>query len=75
MDREMTWEDRNIVDHGPNQISGQALPTSRGVIYMPNSEVNFTGGSGTLAKCTNIMADARKFAAPQPFCRRLLRVG
>ena len=63
----LIFEDRKVFDNGPNHISGQAASNIEGIIYMPNSTLNFAGGSGTIAQYNAIVADTLAFTGQSTF--------
>lgn len=52
----LIWDDRKIFDNGPNHIEGTAASNIEGIIYMPNSILNFAGGSSTNAQYTGLVS-------------------
>lgn len=52
----LIFEDRNIFDNGPNHVEGNSGSNIEGIIYMPNSILNYAGGSGTIAQYNGIVA-------------------
>ncbi|MCC6537315.1 MAG: hypothetical protein IT162_07190 [Bryobacterales bacterium] len=52
----LIWDDRKIFDNGPNHIEGTAASDIEGIIYMPNSILNFAGGSSTTANYTGLVS-------------------
>jgi len=68
-DREamLIFEDRRTFDNTPNTIAGQANSTFEGVIYMPNSKLNFSGGSNTNARYTSIVVDTLSLTGQSRF--------
>lgn len=63
----LIFEDRNIFDNGPNHIDGSSSSNIEGVIYMPNSDLNYAGGSGTVAQYTGIITDTLAFTGHSRF--------
>lgn len=63
----LIWEDRRIFDNGPNHVEGHTSSNIEGVIYMPNSDLNYAGGSGTVAQYTNIVTNTLKFTGQSRF--------
>lgn len=61
------FEDRNIVDNGPNHIEGNSDSNIEGIIYMPNSDLNYAGGSGTVAQYTGIVASTLSYTGNSRF--------
>lgn len=57
----LVFENRNIFDNGPNHIEGNSTSNIEGIIYMPNSILNYAGGSGTIAAYNGIIADTLAF--------------
>ena len=52
----LIWDDRKIFDNGPNHVEGSANSNIEGIIYMPNSILNFAGGSSTSAQYTGLVS-------------------
>ena len=63
----LIFEDRKIFDNGPNHIEGQATSSIEGIIYMPNSVLNFAGGSGTNAQYSGIVSNTLAFTGQSTF--------
>lgn len=63
----LIWEDRGIESQGPNHVEGHSESNLEGVIYMPNSDLNYAGGSGTVAQYANIVVNTLKFTGHSRF--------
>ena len=63
----LIFEDRAIFDGSPNKIEGGSLSNIEGIIYMPNSSLNFAGGSNTLAHYNGIVARTLSFTGHSRF--------
>lgn len=63
----LIWEDRSVFDNGPNHIDGHSSSSIEGVIYMPNSDLNYAGGSNTDAQYANIVVSTLKFTGHSRF--------
>lgn len=63
----LIFEDRTIFDNGPNHIEGSANSNIEGIIYMPNSVLNFAGGSGTIAQYSGLVTRTLAFTGHSTF--------
>lgn len=63
----LIFEDRRVTDPGPNVIAGSASSDIEGIIYMPNSNLNFTGGSNTSAAYQGIVVQTLGFTGNSTF--------
>ncbi len=63
----LIFEDRKVFDNGPNHVEGQVGSNIEGIIYMPNSILNFAGGSGTIAQYNGIVSRTLAFTGQSTF--------
>ncbi len=52
----LMYQDRRANDSGTEKINGNALTALQGAIYMPSREVQFTGTSGMITDCLQLVA-------------------
>ena len=50
------YQDRRAIDSGTNKINGNSSSKYQGAIYMPNQEVQFSGTSGMVTQCFQLVA-------------------
>jgi hypothetical protein len=63
----LIFENRTIFDTVPNHIEGNSNSNIEGIIYMPNSKLNYAGGSGTIAAYNGIVVDTLAFTGNSTF--------
>lgn len=63
----LIFEDRTITDNGPNHVEGGSNSNIEGIIYMPNSILNYAGGSGTIAQYAGLVARTLAFTGHSTF--------
>lgn len=63
----LIFEDRSIWENGPNHVEGSANSNIEGIIYMPNSILNFAGGSGTIQQYSGLVSRTLAFTGHSTF--------